>query len=489
MWSPAEPVHVLPIGALAATAHIWRWRDAYHVTVSCKAMFALQHRTVMSPIVPEPLTEDEIVPYREHPEVVVVAAHAFSSEPAEASAVRLVVRGRETLLDKSLLVYAPRPGGVVAPFQQAAIVKRKGKPQALVIDPKDPSQRGTFGRIDPHLATIGDGGDGISVIDSDVEWETYQSAPVDQRLTRLDGEEWLILEGMTADRSRFVTRLPGAMVETRIYGPDLWCGQSLMLMMEPCSLNIDIDNHICALVWRGAFTVENAETAHALTLVSALYVPGTMTQWPTVQQVAASAAAHHTPRSSDDPSSRTPSSRTPSSRAPSSRTPSSRTKAEEIAARAYARVQSLGKLATLPVKNSTQPMDSEGTPPAPPQMVLHRDGVVQLRPFDPFELPITRTGTIDLPPVRGELASPSRTPITLNDVDGAPWSVGTHARRVVDAASRAAGGTIIADEIQAELDDDEHDVETLEKELTDSLDEMKGDPLAELFDVSRIKRS
>lgn len=482
MRPAAAPVPIVPIGAISTSARIWHWRGTCNLTVVAKATFALQHQTVMSPIVPEPVHDEEIVPYREATDVLVVAAHAFSAQPTEATAVRLVLRGRQPHIDKSLLVYAPRPGGVPAPFQKAAIVKRRGHPQALVIDPNDPTQRGTFGVRDHLPKPPRKQRDGTFLIDDDIDWAGFHQAPKDQRVRYFVGDEWLILEGMTPDRTRFETRLPGAVVETRVYAPDLWCGQSLLVAMVPCSLRIDIDNHKCSLVWRGAFTVESAETARSLTLVSALHLPGGMTSWPTVDEVSRSrerieheaklAALADTDRDSGMPPA-----------GPDA----------EMKARVAARIQSLGPLATMPVGPGTEPIDLEAVATqqegADTRMVVHRGGVLMLRPNDPMEMSITDTGTMDLPPDRAELAPPASTPIHLLDVAGAPWSRDQGGWQH-NPSMRAAGGTVIDDHMETELPPsiEEQDVDTLERTLTDSLDEMQGDPIAELFDVGRRKK-
>lgn len=483
MQPPVTPVATVPVGGISTATLIWRWRQTCHVTVAAKATFALQHRAVMSPIAPMPIEDHELVPYRPATDVVVAAAHAFSDRPVEATAVRLVLRGRAPLIDKSLLIYAPRPGGVVAPFQKAAIVKRHGHPQALVIDPKNPSQRGTFGRIEAAIPMRRD--DGVIDLDDDVTWESFHVAPADQRVHEVRGDEWLIIEGMTNDQRRLESRLPGALVETRVYAPELWCGRSVPVSMVPCIVSIDIDNHNCSLVWRGAFSVEDAQTARALTLVSALHVPGMMTSWPTVEQVAASVALEHHKAQLAGLASTERQTASPG-------TAEVLTKEQELQARVAARLQSLGPLANLPVEDATQPMDEHAagaTEPGPTEtarMVVVCDGRVALRPNDPLAFSASKTGTLDLPADKTELAPPSSTPVGLERVAGAPWSqrdVSLH-----DAARRGAGGTLISDdEVPPEID--EQDLDTLEHTLTDSLDEMAGDPIAELFDVGRIKKS
>src|SRR5262245_9634991 len=127
---PVSPVPVVPVGAVSAATLLWRHRGYAHVTITAKATFALAHRETMTPIAPEPIdVARDLLPYRAEVDVVVMAAHACAPHLVEAAVVGLAVQrslgmqDATPLIDKSLLVYAPRPGGVVAPFTEAAIVK------------------------------------------------------------------------------------------------------------------------------------------------------------------------------------------------------------------------------------------------------------------------------------------------------------------------------------------------------------------------------
>ena len=68
-----------------------------------------------------------------------------------------------------------------------------------------------------------------------------------------------------------------------------------------------------------------------------------------------------------------------------------------------------------------------------------------------------------------------------------PWSNSeSSASWMHDAARRAASGTVIDETDPPEIDD--QDIDTLEQTLTDSLESMPGDPVAEL-QVPQVKKT
>jgi hypothetical protein len=248
--------------------------------------------------------------------------------------------------------------------------------------------------------------------------------------------------------------------------------------MMPSAVSLDVDRHTCSITWSGGFTVESLDTARTLAVVSALHLPGGMTSWPTVEEVASSLAlAAHRARLA--------------ALADTESKPAGHDKAAQQVARVEARLQALGPLATVPVDNVTPAIEEGGAGPttpedAEPRMLVHRNGILGLLSYDQHELSVTDTGTLDLPPDRRELAPPTTLAIGLQNTDDAPWT--SDEAWQTDPARRAAGGTVIADDAcPPELDD--QDVDTLERTLSDSLDELQGDPVADLFDVGRIKKS
>ena len=462
MRGPTAAIPVIGVGATRAASMIWRWRGGCHVTVAVKATFAVEHRRVMSVVSADRVEDDELVPYRTATDVVVTSAHAFSDRPTEAMAARLAVVGTQTLVDKSLLVYAPRPGGVVAPFQKTAIVRSGRRPQALVVDPQRPNERATFGRVEGHLPTHGDGGDGSLVVDDDVRWEAFSVAQPDQRVRGFAGDEWVIVEGMHPRERRIESKLPGLLAEVRIYPPLLWSGRSLVLAMSPCLFALDMDAGRCSLVWRGGFTVDHFETAEQLTAVAVLHTPGRATTWPTTAEVAQSTALARR-RQLIAAHADTKAANLPDLDADSA-----------LQAKVAARLQALGPAATMVVDVDTDEMST--SPDERPARCELADGVVTLSNREPSAG--SASGTLDLPPDRAVLAPPGDQLGQLQPIAGAPWA---SSPAISQAARRAAGGTIIADEPSEPPPLAVANVDTLEDQLSETLDETAGDAIAQVF--------
>jgi hypothetical protein len=430
--APVSPVPIVSTGALATATILWQWRGRHYVTALAKATFTMAPDRVMVASRPEPIdTTLELAPFRSELDVVLVAAHAHAAAPAEVAAVRLVLSGSDVLIDKGLLVYAPRPGGVVAPFRCAAIVARQGRPDALVVNPADPRERGTLGPRDVAAKAHHSGG--VLLVDDDVDWSAFQRAPADQRVGSLNGDEWLVLEGLTAERALFRSRLPGAAVETRVYPPSLWCGKSLRLAMRPDQLLVDADRLTCSLLWRGAFTVQSVAVARSLTLVSALRLPGGKEAWPSAPQVATSAALQ-----------------------------------THRAHLAGAGVTAPGdQRVVTPLEQDMSLAQGAATVPEAEEayQLAFFAGVVLLERVEARAPAITETGTLDLPPDKTELAPPDAGLLDLAPADGAPWGS-------VAAAQRAASGTLIAEPYDDPPELPPRDVSALEATLSDTLDEI-----------------
>ena len=81
---------------------LWRAYGRLHVTVVAKARLRITADDMMTVVEPEPVSGDELVPFRAAADVVVSAAHACAMRPVEAHAVRLAMQ---------------RHSGVVARFQ------------------------------------------------------------------------------------------------------------------------------------------------------------------------------------------------------------------------------------------------------------------------------------------------------------------------------------------------------------------------------------
>ena len=270
---------------------LWRRKGRMRVTAFVKATFAMIHGGFCVPVDPRPIstgerpwlgvsgaspeTSVETWPELMRPEVYLYgAAVAPGRDPVRALAARLVVWKNEARLDKTVHVFGERSEErlLPTPFSTLPLVwertargeggdnpvgVRDGRVPNLV-DPERPGQPACFapraigwpGRSvpwDPDQPfppeQIWDWPDTFSV-------EAFGAAPPDQRLDALDGDEWIVLDGMHAELERFATRLPKPIACA-------YLGDDGNRRREPFTLQLDtiaIDASALevSLMWRGS---------------------------------------------------------------------------------------------------------------------------------------------------------------------------------------------------------------------------------------------
>ena len=310
---------VEPIGQLACARVLWRFGGTVMATIVAKATFAFVPDGTMTVCEPEPVrTRDEheqghparsivgaseLAPMLRQAEVVVVG-HAHAPPGATTSRVRLALAGaRGRLLDKVLEVvgslgddgtrepigtlrlgYERALGGIG--FADNPIGTGVGdSPPPNFVDPHGPTTvpaaLGPVPSAFPARRRLLHGlsrkrlEQPIAEIPGDFDWTYFQCAPPDQRLPRLHGDEWLMLEGMSADRTAIRTQLPGVQAMTRVYGVAPWAPSEVPLVAD--TLHVDADAGRCTLVWRGSFPLVGDEV---LAVGCALMWPGRAVSWP-----------------------------------------------------------------------------------------------------------------------------------------------------------------------------------------------------------------
>ena len=120
-------------------------------------------------------------------------------------------------------------------------------------------------------------------------WSYFASAPKDQRIPYLVGDEWIAIDGMHPSLPRVSTRLPSARAEVRahVLGPEgVSAPHSLELVAD--MLMIDADQQRCSVVWRGHAELPEGEAGLArLRVFGAIALPGYPISWPSIEEVAA----------------------------------------------------------------------------------------------------------------------------------------------------------------------------------------------------------
>jgi uncharacterized protein YjbI with pentapeptide repeats len=93
----------------------------------------------------------------------------------------------------------------------------------------------------------------------------------------LHGDEWIVLDGLNAERPRIQVRLPGARALARVQGLGR-VEQALELRAD--TLQIDGDDERCSLVWRVAIPVRDEAELADLRFVVGVERPGALIAWP-----------------------------------------------------------------------------------------------------------------------------------------------------------------------------------------------------------------
>jgi hypothetical protein len=320
----AWPVRTAAVGPVAVGAVLWRLAGQLMVTFVVKATFAFEPGGRMKVVDPEPIRTDddhqgghpmkslvgacETAPMLRAVDVV-LTGHAYPSAGETQAAVRLGISGGSGLvLEKTLQVTGDRGAdGAPMPFERMPLVWERahggiGHGQNPIgtgvgsSSPKPPNitypegvERGTAG-FGPIPATfpvrrklLGATArkavtEGVFEIPIGFDWSYFQSAPPDQQVRALAGDEWLLLEGMHAGEPKLRTRLPGAVAVSKIYGHEAAVPDAVPLKAD--MLHVDADRRRCAVVWRGSFPLPSAEALDTIVVAGSLELPDEPALWP-----------------------------------------------------------------------------------------------------------------------------------------------------------------------------------------------------------------
>lgn len=302
----AQPVAITIIGAGRGATLAFSLDGRLRVAVIVKATFALADGLPMISAEPQAIAErdvhpegdasrsllvaSDLVPYRAKADVTLTgSACAPAGAPASRVSVRIMLgRGPKTLLDKRIVAQGPLgPGGAAAgpmPFASTPLLW-----ELATKGPSNPAGTPTEGwpRICDAWSRPGPVGvgpipaawptrrafgvtptieGGVMRLPSQVHvydhvhqgfpWDYFQCAPPDQRVEYLQGDEWLVLEGLHADKPRLQSALPNARVAARVTGdPKNPIGEGVQLFAD--TLHVDADNRLASVVWRGSFAAES----------------------------------------------------------------------------------------------------------------------------------------------------------------------------------------------------------------------------------------
>ncbi len=306
-------IPVSAFGGAAGGALVWRTRGELFLSATVKVELALAHDAVASITSATELVRadhpfgdamrplelpSDLSPPLPHPEVLLVGqACAPGQRPVPSMSVRLFV-GREdrALIDKTLHVYGDRSNGareprpfVRMPLGWALAVggpntdnpagRALNDPLAPpnVVDPHSPWASAGFAPVaagwplrrralhsgPPQLVA------GVLEVPADASMEYFQCAPLDQRVASLAGDEWIVIDGMHAERTRFQSQLPSLRARARLARGGLQrpLGEPMPFALTLDRLFIDMQRWTAQLSWRGSMRVEPSELMEAQVVV------------------------------------------------------------------------------------------------------------------------------------------------------------------------------------------------------------------------------
>jgi hypothetical protein len=268
-------IAVTAIGGATAATVVWRRRAQLYLTTVVKGTFHLVPEGLMTPFGPEPIAVGEqddgsgmglysagdLAPYLRYTDVV-LTGHAHAGPGATVLDARLeVIRGGIPLLDKTVRLDVL--GGTAVRVVGMGPLSRSW-----------PVRRRLLGDLDP-AALEGS----IAEIPTTFDWSYFQTAPLDQRIGGLRGDEWIALRGMHQDHAWFRTRLPGVRGVALISCSAPGVRQAAPIALSIDTLHLDVDLQRCTLLFRGWIPIADERMLPSLHVVAGMELPGQPTVW------------------------------------------------------------------------------------------------------------------------------------------------------------------------------------------------------------------
>jgi hypothetical protein len=320
-----HPVDIVALGLCAADVALWRMEGKLHVTVLVKATFDFTADGAMTLVEPEELVRAEVhhnknpmrsvrlttdfAPFLPRADVT-LTGHACAplGTIVEAVAVRLVVYREGPLVDKTVHARGDAKGDQTAPFDRIPLMYERafggigweenplgsgsgatGSTKAPnLTDPADPRKVACFGPISrgwPARKRLLGTADRraldrpVAEVPAGFDWSYFQAAPPDQRTEYLQGNEWIILDGMNPSNGHYQSHLPWVRGMARVHGlTDGGVGHLLPLVAD--TLRIDADALQCSVVWRGSFPLPDEAALPKLKIYGAIESGGHPIEWP-----------------------------------------------------------------------------------------------------------------------------------------------------------------------------------------------------------------
>jgi len=324
--TPDWVVPVVAVGNVAVGTCLWHERATIYLTAIVKATFAIRSGGKLQLTKAEPVSRRERfvddIPTRslrtireDAPRLlraeVLLGGRAYSDDSGQRGAVQLLVtRQDRVLIDKRAVIYGNRKkdGDTPESFKTITLGYEKAlggigyadNPAGTgagvmtatppnVVHPDEPAQKVTaFGPIPSvwpsrkalrgELPTK-DLDSPVVAIPSGFEWGFFQTAPPDQQLDKLHGDESVEVSGVQPMGATLRFDLPEARAHVRFDGGaagDL----PPFIPLQPDTLLIDASKRRISIIWRDRIELKSVDVARDLTVVGAVELPDAPIHWP-----------------------------------------------------------------------------------------------------------------------------------------------------------------------------------------------------------------
>jgi hypothetical protein len=327
---------LLTTGAASARLVPWRHGRVLRVTVVAKATFAFANDTTVLLMSPQPIFAAEIAhagvgvrphfrpsprftsdlaPRLDQAEILFTgSAYApgggragakgpsSTRPPAETSHVRIgLFDGQEAVFDKMIVVFKKGGftrmpliwenafGGTTCTQNPVGVGADPESGDPILAEPGKEREPACFAPLAsswiPRLARLAGAPsprlDGSLVeLPEEFDFRYFQSAPEDQWVRGLRGDEWIVIDGVHPTLPRLRMRLPGPRVVARLHGLEPFgvdAGEEMVLL--PDVLRIDGDEQRVTLTFRTAVAVP-MEALDTIRVMVGVELPGHPIVWP-----------------------------------------------------------------------------------------------------------------------------------------------------------------------------------------------------------------
>jgi len=307
--SPLWPVPITTVGKSRGGSVVFTRGGKLHVTCILKSTFRLipDHRmTLTQPedivLVDTPHSDapasslwapSETVPFLSRVDVL-LSGHACApvGQLLPSQSVRLAIhREGGWLLDKTLHVYGDRDDTNITPFEKMPLVYERtcggpgyaqnphgtgmiaGSPYPNIVHPLDAAAAAGFGPLSHEMRMARLGAtehprfidEQVLELPANIDEGYFQSAPTDQLLESLEGNEWIEVNGLHPKYPRLISRLPGIKAVAKVYGvyPEKPDGVRT-ISLRPDMLRIDADTLQCSVVFRATIGLRDGRSLQTL---------------------------------------------------------------------------------------------------------------------------------------------------------------------------------------------------------------------------------